>query len=54
MVDNSRLRLLQNSGRDCLRIHNELKTVGHRVAKTTIAAKRTNNAIPPNPDRPTT
>ena len=54
MVDNSRLRLLQNSDRDCLRIHNELKTVGHRVAKTTIAATRTNNAIPPNSDRPTT
>ena len=43
-----------NAGWGCLRIRGELKKVGHRVAKTTIATTLKNNGIPPSPDRPTT
>ena len=43
-----------NSGWGYLRIRGELKKVGHRVAKTTIATTLKNNGIPPSPDRPTT
>ena len=42
-----------NSGWGYLRIRGELKKVGHRVAKTTIATTLKNNGIPPSPDRPT-
>ena len=44
----------ENSGWGYLRIRGELKKVGHRVAKTTIATTLKNNGIPPSPDRPTT
>jgi len=44
----------QNSGWGYLRIRGELKKVGHRVAKTTIATTLKNNGIAPSPDRPTT
>tara|TARA_R110002073_G_scaffold101173_1_gene230011 strand:- start:202 stop:1269 length:1068 start_codon:yes stop_codon:yes gene_type:complete len=43
-----------NSSWGYLRIRGELKKVGHRVAKTTIATTLKNNGIPPSPDRPTT
>ena len=43
-----------NAGWGCLRIRGELKKVGHRVAKTTIATTLKNNGISPSPDRPTT
>ena len=43
----------QNSGWGYLRIHGELKKVGHRVAKTTIATTLKDNGIAPSPDRPT-
>ena len=43
-----------NSSRGYLRIRGELKKVGHRVAKTTIATTLKDNGIPPSPDRPTT
>ncbi|MFT4842507.1 MAG: transposase [Planctomycetota bacterium] len=52
---------LLTRGKDCrlkrwgyLRIRGELKKVGHRVAKTTIATTLKNNGIAPSPDRPTT
>ena len=44
----------ENSGWGYLRIRGELKKVGHRVAKTTIATTLKNNGIAPSPDRPTT
>ena len=43
-----------NSGWGYLRIRGELKKVGHRVAKTTIAKTMKDNGIAPSPDRPTT
>jgi transposase InsO family protein len=43
-----------NAGWGYLRIRGELKKVGHRVAKTTIATTLKNNGIAPSPDRPTT
>ena len=44
---------VENSGWGYLRIRGELKKVGHRVAKTTIATTLKNNGIAPSPDRPT-
>ena len=44
----------ENAGWGYLRIRGELKKVGHRVAKTTIATTLKNNGIAPSPDRPTT
>ncbi|MFT4843306.1 MAG: putative transposase [Planctomycetota bacterium] len=44
----------ENSSWGYLRIRGELKKVGHRVAKTTIATTLKNNGIAPSPDRPTT
>ncbi|MGK0434078.1 MAG: putative transposase, partial [Planctomycetota bacterium] len=43
-----------NAGWGYLRIRGELKKVGHRVAKTTIATTLKNNGIAPSLDRPTT
>jgi transposase InsO family protein len=43
-----------NSSWGYLRIRGELKKVGHRVAKTTIAKTMKDNGIAPSPDRPTT
>ena len=43
----------ENSGWGYLRIRGELKKVGHRVAKTTIATTLKDNGIAPSPDRPT-
>lgn len=43
----------ENSGWGNLRIRVELKKVGHRVVKTTIATTLKNNGIAPSPDRPT-
>jgi putative transposase len=43
----------ENAGWGYLRIRGELKKVGHRVAKTTIATTLKNNGIAPSPDRPT-
>ena len=43
-----------NSSWGYLRIRGELKKVGHRVAKTTIATTLKDNGIAPSPDRPTT
>ena len=43
-----------NAGWGYLRIRGELKKVGHRVAKTTIAKTLKDNGIAPSPDRPTT
>ncbi|MFT6082120.1 MAG: hypothetical protein ACI8UD_001655 [Planctomycetota bacterium] len=40
-----------NSGWGYLRIRGELKKIGHRVAKTTIATTLKNNGIAPSPDR---
>ena len=42
-----------NSSSGYLRIRGEMKKVGHRVAKTTIATTLKNNGIAPSPDRPT-
>ncbi len=35
------------------RIQGELKKVGHRVARSTIATTLKGNGVPPNPERPT-
>ena len=43
----------ENSGWGYLRIRGELKKVGHRVAKTTIATTLKKSGIAPSPDRPT-
>jgi putative transposase len=43
-----------NAGWGYLRISGELRKVGHRVAKTTIATTLKINGIAPSPDRPTT
>ena len=43
----------ENSGWGYLRIRGELKKVGHRVARTTIATTLKKSGIAPSPDRPT-
>jgi len=43
----------ENSGWGYLRIRGELKKVGHRVGRTTIATTLKDNGIQPSPDRPT-
>ena len=42
-----------NAGWGYLRIQGELKKLGHRVGKTTIASTLKDNGIPPSTDRPT-
>jgi hypothetical protein len=44
----------ENSSWGYCRIQGELKKLGHRVARSTIAKTLKEHGIPPSPDRPTT